>query len=228
VRPVGCRLVTRAGAAQNPHAVKAKEEVSRLRKRLAAAKKDAADKDARAKEHADLLARLTADLGNIIAGARGPRVRPARGLPPRPPPDRGSAPSQQRCLPRRPPACACMAPTHSRAGLGDARRRPVAACPAPDPRRPGKRRRRTPRARLASSVAARAAQATLEEEARAEARDGELRLTDEQQAEFYRIQEEAGSRTARLRADHAALQAAQARPAGGGVGGSLAVVGACA
>ena len=47
---------------------------------------------------------------------------------------------------------------------------------------------------------------------RAEAREGELRLTDEQQAEFYRIQEEAGSRTAKLRADHAALQAAQARP----------------
>ena len=46
---------------------------------------------------------------------------------------------------------------------------------------------------------------------RAEAAEGELRLTDEQQAEFYRIQEEAGSRTAKLRADHAALQAAQAR-----------------
>ena len=57
----------------------------------------------------------------------------------------------------------------------------------------------------------RAAQATLEERVRAEAREGELRLTDEQQAEFYRIQEEAGSKTARLRADHAALQAAQAR-----------------
>jgi len=99
VRPVGCRLVMRAGAAQNPHAVKAKEEVNRLRKRLAAAKKDAADKEARAKEHADLLARLTADLGNITAGARGPRARLARGLRPRPPPDRGSAASRQRPLP---------------------------------------------------------------------------------------------------------------------------------
>lgn len=58
----------------------------------------------------------------------------------------------------------------------------------------------------------RAAQAALEEQVRTEAAEGELRLTDEQQAEYYRIQEEAGSRTAKLRADHAALQAAQARP----------------
>ena len=58
----------------------------------------------------------------------------------------------------------------------------------------------------------RAAQAALEEQVRTEAAEGELRLSDEQQAEFYRIQEEAGSRTAKLRADHAALQAAQARP----------------
>lgn len=61
------------------------------------------------------------------------------------------------------------------------------------------------------AVFPRAAQAALEEAVRAEAAEGELRLSDEQQAEFYRIQEEAGSRTAKLRADHAALQAAQAR-----------------
>lgn len=38
---------------------------------------------------------------------------------------------------------------------------------------------------------------------------GEVRLDAAQQAEFYRIKEEAKSRTSKLRADHDALQAAQ-------------------
>ena len=46
-----------------------KEEASRLRKRLAGAKKDAAEQEAKAKEQADLLAKLQANLDNITAGA---------------------------------------------------------------------------------------------------------------------------------------------------------------
>lgn len=59
--PIAC-------APQNPHAVKVKEEASRLRKRLAAARKDAAEQEAKAKEQADLLAKLQANLDNITAG----------------------------------------------------------------------------------------------------------------------------------------------------------------
>ena len=73
--PIHCALrawehwCTVACALQNPHAVKVKEEASRLRKRLAAAKKDAAEQEAKAKEQADLLAKLQANLDNITAGA---------------------------------------------------------------------------------------------------------------------------------------------------------------
>ena len=45
-----------------------KEEASRLRKRLAAAKKDTAEQEAKAKEQAELLAKLQANLDNITAG----------------------------------------------------------------------------------------------------------------------------------------------------------------
>ncbi len=55
--------------AQNPHAVKVKEEASRLRKRLADARKEAAAQEAKAQEHQDTLAKLQADLDNITAGA---------------------------------------------------------------------------------------------------------------------------------------------------------------
>ena len=64
----------KACMSQNPHAVKVKEEASRLRKRLAAAKKDAAEQEAKAKEQADLLAKLQANLDNITAGA-APQVQ---------------------------------------------------------------------------------------------------------------------------------------------------------
>ena len=151
---------------QNPHAVKVKEEASRLRKRLAAAKKDAAEQEAKAKEQADLLAKLQANLDNITAGA-APQVQ---GL--------GSGAPHDILL----KTYWVTAPLHK-----------CVLCA------------------LTRAATPRAAQAALEEQVRTEAAEGELRLTDEQQAEFYRTQEEAGSRTAKLRADHAALQAAQAR-----------------
>ena len=62
-------LTLHACMVQNPHAVKVKEEASRLLKRLADAKKETAAQEAKAKEHQDTLAKLQADMDNITAGA---------------------------------------------------------------------------------------------------------------------------------------------------------------
>ena len=56
-----------------------------------------------------------------------------------------------------------------------------------------------------------AAQRQLEEEMAEVAGQGEVRLDAAQQAEFYRIKEEAKSKTSKLQADHDALLANQVR-----------------
>ena len=55
----------------------------------------------------------------------------------------------------------------------------------------------------------RAAQRQLEAEMAEAAGQGEVRLDAAQQAEFYRIREEAKSKTSKLQADHDALAATQ-------------------
>lgn len=72
-------LTLHACVAQHPHAVKAKEEASRLRKRLADARKEAAAQEAKAMEHQDTLAKLQADLDDITAGAALPASNPNLG-----------------------------------------------------------------------------------------------------------------------------------------------------
>ena len=57
----------------------------------------------------------------------------------------------------------------------------------------------------------RAAHRQLEEETAAAAGDGTVRLDGAQQAEYWRIKEEAKSKTSRLQADHDVLAAAQVR-----------------
>ena len=54
-----------------------------------------------------------------------------------------------------------------------------------------------------------AAQAQLEEDMRRAAGEGQVHLDAQLQAEYYKIQEEAKSKTSRLRTDHEALRAAQ-------------------
>ena len=62
--------------------------------------------------------------------------------------------------------------------------------------------------RLSLSCAA-AAQAQLEEDMKRAAGEGQVHLDAQLQAEYYKIQEEAKSKTSRLRTDHEALRAAQ-------------------
>ncbi len=57
-----------------------------------------------------------------------------------------------------------------------------------------------------------AAQAQLEEDMKKAAGEGQVHLDAQLQAEWYKIQEEAKSKTSKLRTDHEALKATQARP----------------
>lgn len=55
-----------------------------------------------------------------------------------------------------------------------------------------------------------AAQAHLDEDVKKAAEEGQLHLDAQTQAEYYKIKEEAKSKTSKLRTDHEALKAGQA------------------